>query len=230
MGCLPSKAAGGNQGPQSYQLEPVSEQNAAASSVHRMPTTSALSDLRGIRSPSPTPNRQGGRYETLGMLNDQYEADAPHLNPKQYLNGTKRQRYVVSVGQDGKLYQQRAPMNTRQSLFVMQKNGTIYAAEPGQVQRHSGFLGREPVAAAGEMRVENGILRLIRDQSGHYEPPKEYTKQFIDELTERSADMSTANISLQGDSKNNLKVLGLERERIYPQESGNGFDVLNKRY
>jgi hypothetical protein len=37
---------------------------------------------------------------------------------------------------------------------------------------HSSFLAGEPVASAGEIRAKNGVLELVSNASGHYEPPK----------------------------------------------------------
>ena len=44
---------------------------------------------------------------------------------------------------------------------------------------HSSFLAGEKVAAAGEIIIENGIIKEITNGSGHYRPDISYVKANI---------------------------------------------------
>lgn len=54
----------------------------------------------------------------------------------------------------------------------MSDDGRIFASlfhEP-QKFHHSSFLGGKPVASAGEIVVEKGIIKEVTRKSGHYQP------------------------------------------------------------
>jgi hypothetical protein len=98
-----------------------------------------------------------------------------------YLNEAERQAYRLFM-RDGKLYDAQGnlfdttnatnPESRGHAIFVMDQNGNIYASNnPAQGKfHHSSFFGGEPVAGAGEIRVENGVLKGLSDRSGHYRP------------------------------------------------------------
>jgi len=45
---------------------------------------------------------------------------------------------------------------------------------------HSSFLAGKPVAAAGEIYIEKGIIKIVTDGSGHYRPAvSNIKKEFI---------------------------------------------------
>ncbi|MEM6273759.1 MAG: hypothetical protein AAF735_00835 [Myxococcota bacterium] len=74
------------------------------------------------------------------------------------------------------------------ALFAMSADGRMYVGDrfatgAGELSlRHSSFLAGGPVAAAGEIRVENGRIHTITDQSGHYRPLPPLTAQFLRHL------------------------------------------------
>jgi hypothetical protein len=78
------------------------------------------------------------------------------------------------------------------AIFVVDEDGYFYASnyhEEGKFH-HSSFFAGDPVAAAGELTVENGVLKGFTDQSGHYLPTYEYTQQAVDILASQGIDMS----------------------------------------
>lgn len=51
---------------------------------------------------------------------------------------------------------------------------------------HSSFLSGKKVAAAGEIKIEKGIIKLVTDESGHYKPSiTKVEKNLLDELSNR---------------------------------------------
>ncbi len=97
-----------------------------------------------------------------------------------FLSNSARQAYRVEFRQ-GRLHWRNAPLDTSSmksywsgagsAIFVMDGEGTFYAAEQVmKVVHHSSFLSGAPVFGAGEMMVEDGVLRILTAQSGHYRP------------------------------------------------------------
>ena len=65
--------------------------------------------------------------------------------------------------------------------------GDIYASNsfPTFMFHHSSFFAGNPVAAAGQMQVDQGIIKRIDSCSGHYRPSDRITMQAVDALTKQ---------------------------------------------
>lgn len=111
-----------------------------------------------------------------------------------YFSAQERAAFEVFV-RDGRLIDARGrPVETGDAgrpghaLFAMSADGRMYVGDrfatgAGELSlRHSSFLAGGPVAAAGEIRVENGRIHTITDQSGHYRPLPPLTAQFLRHL------------------------------------------------
>lgn len=62
---------------------------------------------------------------------------------------------------------------------------------------HHSSLGQgKPVAMAGEMEVDNGILKSISNRSGHYTPKPEYLDQTISHLEQSGIDFKSVEIDI----------------------------------
>jgi hypothetical protein len=74
----------------------------------------------------------------------------------------------------------------------MDAQGNIYASTEQVVGQfhHSSFLAGQPVAAAGELQVEAGELKLISNKSGHYKPSPDLTAQALKVLESQGVDVS----------------------------------------
>ncbi len=84
-------------------------------------------------------------------------------------------------------------------IFVMDSRGTIYAGESLHgVQHHSSFMGGGAVAAAGEMVLSGGKLKLISNQSGHYQPGPGFLWQAISQMVSQGVDMSGVTAEILG--------------------------------
>ncbi len=124
-----------------------------------------------------------------------YENETRGANPVQYLRGPGREPFVLTV-RNGRIHQARSPYEGRNALFVMAPDGTIFAERLGQKGRfqHSSFLAGGEVAAAGKIVVEDGVVTLIDDQSGHYFPDPEHMAQLVFRLGEQGVDLSRVTV------------------------------------
>ena len=81
------------------------------------------------------------------------------------------------------------------NLFTMDESGGIYAAD-GMAEwqkdytqhfHHSSLAQGKGVAGAGELEIDEGHIRTISDQSGHYQPKAEQTLQVVQQLESQGA-------------------------------------------
>lgn len=78
------------------------------------------------------------------------------------------------------------------AIFVMGETGDIYIANCHRMGQfhHSSFLAGGPVAAAGEIRIETGVVKLLSRASGHYEPTSAQFTQVMDRLRDQGISAS----------------------------------------
>ena len=70
----------------------------------------------------------------------------------------------------------------------MSENGKIYISKYNEFGKfhHSSFLSGEKVAAAGEISINKGIIKVVNNRSGHYMPNIGNVKNnVLDELDSR---------------------------------------------
>jgi hypothetical protein len=134
--------------------------------------------------------------EHLPAPNKSWTADHLGGSQVQYLDEAGRQRYRLTVGSDGRLYDSAGrrfdtsggtsawSRGRGRAIFVMDEQGNLYASNRQIVGQfhHSSFLGGNPVAGAGELEVADGNLMAISRQSGHYKPQLEHLQQTVDHL------------------------------------------------
>jgi hypothetical protein len=146
-----------------------------------------------------------------------------------------REDLRLGLGGDEKIYQgdQVQPYSTdglhsiasgaKYAIYAMDQMGRIYATGH-RVSRvhHTSPLAGGDVAAAGEMVVQDGIIKAITNKSGHYRPDKDHLAQVLQETFK----------TLGGDLKNiRLKYFdstGQEARWWPPAENAHGF--LNDYY
>jgi hypothetical protein len=168
------------------------------------------------------------KYKVIGMLRsglDKDLNDARTATPVPYLLESQRGPYRVTVT-GGLLYQNGNLLDTSHIsnglyLFVMDGDGRIFSAAQTTVDHHSAFLAGNPVAAAGEIEVDQGKLLAVYDQSGHYMPPREYTEQFLKELKSLGVDLTGITLDFKGIKKKqriaNMKKADKTNQRLYPE-------------
>jgi len=127
-----------------------------------------------------------------------------------YLTDAERAAYKLDF-KDGKIYDANgrlfdtsaassAHSGGGNAIFVMDANGQIYASKTQVVGEfhHSSLAAGQPVAAAGELRVEQGVLKGISDKSGHYRPTSDMTDQALNVLESRGINTSGVTKTIVG--------------------------------
>lgn len=128
-----------------------------------------------------------------------------------YLNAAERANYKLTIRNGrvydsaGKLFDTRGAKSihshgsNKTAIFVMDEQGSLYAGshEYGKFH-HSSFLAGEPVAAAGEIEISNGVLRSITDQSGHYWPPAAHLRQALEVIEAQGIKSSAIKVTIFG--------------------------------
>jgi hypothetical protein len=117
-----------------------------------------------------------------------------------YADETTRQQFALQVA-GGKVLHEGAPYDTggKLAIFVLSPEGELFAstrAKKGHFH-HSTFLAGQPVAAAGELLVTQGVLEVVTDRSGHYRPGFDQTASFLCWLAASGVDLSTVELRLQ---------------------------------
>lgn len=118
------------------------------------------------------------------------------LRKTKYLKSKKMRAKFRAHIRDGKLYNsQGKAFNSIEdipSIYVIDKKGNLYFhAEPdGGRFHHSTFLGGEDVLSAGNIRVTNGKITMIDNESGHYKPYKINAYKGLYHLLKSGADFS----------------------------------------
>jgi len=101
----------------------------------------------------------------------------------QYLSQEARPALMLTI-KNGKLYNSQGvlfdttyadpsvvPNGGNAAIFVMDIAGKIYASNvhPKTLLRHSSFLAGHPVTAAGELKVEQGVIKALNNCTASYE-------------------------------------------------------------
>ena len=150
-----------------------------------------------------SPRKAAAAYKTkrvrlLPKLGDRL-SHLPWISPARRIpmfSAHQRKAYEVTV-EGGRLYYRGQRLNTEHPvdgmpkatfIFVMAKDGTLYAAPNGGIAEnihHSSFLGGAPAAAAGTLVVVDGVVQKITNKSGHYGHRAGKMRQVLAELEER---------------------------------------------
>ncbi|CAM8886512.1 unnamed protein product [Rhodiola kirilowii] len=120
-----------------------------------------------------------------------------------YLGPMERKAYEIEL-ENGKFYKKQTseildttggPKGAKW-IFVLSTSRTLYVGrkQKGTFQ-HSSFLAGGATLAAGQLVVENGILRAVWPHSGHYRPTEENFKDFISFVTENNVDLTNVQMT-----------------------------------
>ena len=149
----------------------------------------------------PPPKLEGGNPLPTKGMNPHYQGENvpgnsvwPNGKAVDYLDDAGRESYRV-IPKDGKLVDVNGnPFDTAgavthwsgdgKAIYVMDEQGNIYASNYQEVSKfhHSSLLGGKPVSAAGELKVRDGEVIGLTDQSGHYMPTRSMTQQMVQRL------------------------------------------------
>ncbi|WLI16606.1 hypothetical protein [Pseudomonas wuhanensis] len=145
---------------------------------------------------------EAAKFSNLQPMNSQFygeERDEVFGTSVTYLNMQDRARFKVTI-RDGKVFDADGkPFETRQAstafkvnkgraIFVMDAQGLIYISNEQTRGKfhHSSFFAGQPVAAAGDIGIENGVITAISRKSGHYRPTLEQLNQVVQQLADQN--------------------------------------------
>ncbi len=155
-----------------------------------------------------SPDEQLGLLDNLTLTRprqpgfDGEETGAVWGTKVEYLDKNERRAYRMEFDNGGRLikpdgtpYDTTGASNfsgTDKGIFVVSPDGQLYSSTEYPVGEfhHSSFLSGKPVAAAGELEVQNGQIVGISDRSGHYQPEPEMTAQFLRYLEWKGVDLT----------------------------------------
>jgi hypothetical protein len=157
----------------------------------------------------------GGRYRVTPMLPAYVGEHVPgntiwDNSYVRYLTEDERKPYALTFrdgyiwNADGNLFDTTDAVSLHsdvaRAIFVMDADGNFYAAKDHRTGEfhHSSLVAGAPVAAAGELEVVGGVLRVISDRSGHYRPRSVHTAQAIDRLEKNNIPFQGVRIDLIG--------------------------------
>lgn len=120
------------------------------------------------------------------------------LQPREAMIDGKKEVRLFDA--DGNLFDTRNAAThegNARAIFVMNAQGEIFAStfQEAAYMHHSSLSGGEPVAAAGELIVENGKVIGITNKSGHYRPEAKYTEQLITSLRSQGVDLAGVTVT-----------------------------------
>jgi|GEM_PF-6987835 len=118
-----------------------------------------------------------------------------------FTTAEEKARYLVTVDAQGLLRNAEGTLidsmgaERNMASFAMDADGNLYVwnlsdLDDGRVLKHSSFSAGGPLTAAGEVRVQNGLLRTISRRSGHYFPSIASLRTAIKRLGRRGANIS----------------------------------------
>ncbi|WOK92505.1 IQ domain-containing protein IQM1-like [Canna indica] len=120
-----------------------------------------------------------------------------------YLGPKEREAYEVII-EDGKfMYKQSTQILDTSGggkddkwIFVLSTSRNLYVGQKmkGKFQ-HSSFLAGGATSAAGQLVVENGVLKTVWPHSGHYRPTQENFQEFKSFLEDNKVDLTDVKTS-----------------------------------
>lgn len=84
-------------------------------------------------------------------------------------------------------------MSMGRDLYLAKHHCTMNFGETGNFY-HSSYLGGQPVMCAGTMLIENGVVRGIATDSGHYRPDKSHIVNVLQALRMHGVDLSRVDV------------------------------------
>jgi hypothetical protein len=124
-----------------------------------------------------------------------YGANAPApLHAVHYLSESEREESRVYT-EGGKLVDSNGvPLYTGTYIFVVDQQGRLIASPPVEGRIHHSSLGAgKPVLTAGTIKVVDGQIMQLSNQSGHYRPSTESFEHFVVALEHEGVILDRAN-------------------------------------
>ncbi len=197
----------------------------AASSVTKGPKVKPPPDAPPP-PPDPKPkSKSDGAYSLKKIiklkttpLKDRYKGENIPNNKDNWLEGKSTVKYLTDAEKeaakltikDGQLFDSKGNLfdtsnattwdGKKSAIFVMDEQGNMYASKFQKVGTyHHSTLGQGlPVSMAGEIKVTNGLIVDISNQSGHYMPAPSLMNDAMGALRDQGINLTNTNIRVLG--------------------------------
>ena len=169
-----------------------------------------------LDAPRPSGRRSEFAFEPAVMQSEYRQRDV--MNGVIWFTPEQAGRYAIEL-RDGRLSwaQGRGPVDSTRATsrhggpgtmtIVLDMQGRLYGCMQSYTYHpsaftqkaqifHSSFTGGGDLAFAGEMRVLDGRLEAVTDESWHYRPQFMHSAQFIDWLLDRGVDLDAVGFQL----------------------------------
>jgi len=135
-----------------------------------------------------------------------FEKDGRSRRPVRYLHtAAEREKFLVTLGADGKLYAGDKLFHTDGQLVTMMvaHDGSMYAETDREVVhrdniKHSSYLAGADAPMALEIQVDHGHAVLATNRSGHYRPERIAFMRWLLSVEDR---MDTSRLDIRFDEK-----------------------------
>lgn len=199
-----------------------------------------------IRSDSELAQKSCLRVQ-LAYLLSEYVGESEGLSKKgpeykpRYFSKEERKKYLVTIQSDGKFVdtsgrgvstedsRTESSNGKGRAIFVMSENLELFMhtkQEEGKIH-HSSLIAGEPAAAAGEMVIWGGYLRVISDRSGHYSPHPEQMLALLKYLKDKGVDLTNVTVEFRSDKltdeiREKINELGVQPKNIKQLSNSKG--------
>lgn len=158
-------------------------------------TASSLAQRASAVKPSNTAPVRFTNLQAMQSIYRGEETGQVFGTQVKYLNDRERAAFKVTI-KEGKVYDAAGTLfdtrhastafkeNKGRAIFVMDAAGAMYISNEQTRGKfhHSSFFGGGPVSAAGDVRIENGVMTAISRNSGHYRPTSAQLNQAVSHL------------------------------------------------
>lgn len=153
--------------------------------------TVEVAAAKGLKTKNMQPKYEGEQFRGHPeWIRYGPNAKVTYLTPEKLAKTKLTFKEGKAYDANGKLFDTGTAPGGR-AIFVMDADGNFYASNYHEVSvfHHSSFFSGKPVAAAGEIESEKGILTAISDRSGHYQPEPELMENALKELEGKGIEM-----------------------------------------
>ncbi len=131
--------------------------------------------------------------------------------PTHYFDNQTREHYQVGPNTEGQLVwvnrdNQPVVDTAGEAIVSMDLEGNTFIVPEAAIEEnfaglnihHSSALGERAAGFAGAISVENGQIRVVSNESGHYIPDARRTQAFVGVLNRQNIDLSMASVLTRG--------------------------------
>jgi hypothetical protein len=150
--------------------------------------------------------------DQIGRSLGEFGSTSGHLT---YLKKQQRYQHLMLPDANGKLrdFQDNLVSPGQPWMYAMDENGSLFAKVPGVEEpgafffNHSSFNAGKDVICAGMLLIDNGVLKVINNESGHYKPSRTHLINCLHALQADGVDLSACVVGIKHEGNNEAYYL-----------------------